>query len=642
VSSKSQPLKKLRTESPHDPSNKCIEEDHPTLIRLHVQGAQNLSGNNWWASVNMGTFITVRAETQPDTPDAWSLINWQGVGAPGAQPNLRLFPRDAVAVNQNVSADLNSPVLDVNLNVYDLTALASDLPINQGAQRWKGYADFVLPSHTSLVTATTNPNTPDVWALLQWNTGTATAFANRKQFADTPVGDTDVRATLGQKHLNALLHMCQWPVLQVQRIRFTNGHDINRDTAGQFDREWQNGRAQNDQSRLCHTRGTTIQLTVDLNVTTAPTENETVQVRGTANFLGTQLQWTSGNIAVGPADAQVSFNATSDNPLPNLVAVYDTFRITWEMTLPDNSWRQIGTTDHVLYATLGDPNGTPAYWTLLDISCRAGNGLSDEATLVATAYVAFAGKTGDGNGFRRLRDNQELTYYLNGLNTPLQNVFTTFDLLNRPDGTGRCGAWARFFVDMCKTHGITTAQVFGVVPKVANTKLLVHNCTFNGAGSLAAPFTHVGNVECVKQNGAAGQGKTNPQFIFGDHALVEYGGRVYDPSYGTGSYPDLAAWEAPAIAGLGLGPPYVGFTQGATPQAITSQCSEGFIEHTMQPAETLAQVAALYGVASDNALYNHAYNHALRATRATIALIQAGDVVYIPRTISNVTILRRL
>jgi len=42
-------------------------------------------------------------------------------------------------------------------------------------------------------------------------------------------------------------------------------------------------------------------------------------------------------------------------------------------------------------------------------------------------------------------------------------------------------------------------------------------------------------------NGLEGQGNPNPISIFNDHWLVEYGGKIYDPSYGRGPFnPDYA------------------------------------------------------------------------------------------------------
>lgn len=59
----------------------------------------------------------------------------------------------------------------------------------------------------------------------------------------------------------------------------------------------------------------------------------------------------------------------------------------------------------------------------------------------------------------------------------------------------------------------------------------------------------------MKQEGIPGQGKDNPQFTFGDHALVQHATGVYDPSYGVGPKADLKVWEDGGIGGLGALPP---------------------------------------------------------------------------------------
>jgi len=44
----------------------------------------------------------------------------------------------------------------------------------------------------------------------------------------------------------------------------------------------------------------------------------------------------------------------------------------------------------------------------------------------------------------------------------------------------------------------------------------------------------------------------NPPGYFGvgDHAVVVYSGKIYDPSYGTGTFDDIRAWAVASLDGF--------------------------------------------------------------------------------------------
>ena len=629
-----------------------VQEPEPVLVGLTAQRAVDAGGHRYWEVVHNANTIELQATTNPDETSAWNRLVWEGGGLQdGSGPNRKVLSRSTVQ-DFAVTVRLGGGSASVDVHVVDLTALTSTLK-EISSQRFKAYA---AASTTTTLTAATNPHRAEVWGLLEWTGGSAGAAANERKVDLSAAGDVRVTAKLGRlgpKEIHADLHICAWPELEVKEITFSGAarHTVEKDTAGNSDNKWTRGRSQNDQSPLCYTRKTKVELAVVFTVKTKPTDEETVQVRGKADFNGTALQWlsTSPHLKVAPTAAEVTLGATlSDKELPDVVDCYDTVTITWEMTHHDGNWKTIGTTSHVLYAVLGNPNGTPAYWTLLDYSCRAAQGQTDPDKVVEEVFKKLSTTTGDGKGLRRKRDGVELTYYKDGVKTASSDVFETRDLLSRGDGTARCGAWARFMISTCALHGITTAQVVKAVPVTNEAQVfLVRKCTFNGTGTLTAPFTHKGQTECVKEDGIAGQGKSNPQFIFGDHALVEYGGRIYDPSYGAGPYTDLKAWETAGIAGLGQGAAgsgtgYTAFKYSGVDQYMPKECSEGFIAHTVGSTENMDAIAVTYGVASAAALYNHAYNAALRALRTTgPGSVQATDKVYIPRDISNVAITKR-
>src|SRR5579864_3607523 len=363
--------------------------------------------------------------------------------------------------------------------------------------------------------------------------------------------------------------------LKIKQLVFTGNNPVENDTAGVFaPPEWVDGRAQTDQLPVSYARNKKIGVNATFTVTAAPTCTETVTVKGTATFGAASLELTA-SVTVNPGDAGKDLapvSLTSNNPLPNKIDIFETTDITWSSQVASGGGVRnpaiqplvpAGTTRNVIYVTLGDPAGSPNHWTLLDISCRAASGKDNENDFVSASFVPFTTHTGDGNGFKRKRDGIELTYYKVGAGTPSSGVFSCSDLLSRGDGTGRCGAWANFLVAMHQVHGVTSSAVLDVVPKFAPL-LIVRNCTFNGAGSLPAPFTHKGQTECVKNDGIFGQGKNNPQFTFADHALVQHPTGIYDPSYGVGPKPDVKTWQVGGIAGLG-GSATVAFQFGGNP-----------------------------------------------------------------------------
>ncbi len=428
--------------------------------------------------------------------------------------------------------------------------------------------------------------------------------------------------------------------LRLDELRFSANHPVEKDTHGNFPQpEYKQGRA--DQFPVCYTRNTRISVTATFEVVTPPCASEVVEIRGRENFGTQSLEWTS-TVTVAPSASSVTTSVMiSSAEIPDEVACYDPADIAWHYNPGGAGWRGAGNSNNVCYATLAAPSGAPAYWTLLDISCRAAAGETDEAGLAHKSFDRMKTSVGAGNGLVRKRDGTRLTYYLNAINTPSSGVFTTHDLLNRADGTGRCGAWARFLVSMYQCHGITSASVFGVEPreKAVASLLLVKNCNFSGAGTLGAPLMHRGNTECVKQAGLPGQGNDNPQFIFGDHALVRFNGEVFDPSYGSGPYTDMKLWENDGIAGVGELPAILFTGTGGEPQVITTRCSPGFIEYTVAANDSLSIIAGNHGIGAWRALYDHRYNAAFKTLRPDPNVIEPGDKLWIPREIARIRIL---
>jgi hypothetical protein len=212
---------------------------------------------------------------------------------------------------------------------------------------------------------------------------------------------------------------------------------------------------------------------------------------------------------------------------------------------------------------------------------------------------------------------------------------------------------------MHKVHGITSSAVIKVVPTatvlaaVPGCEFMVQNGSFIGNGTKTAPFTHVAPAEFVKNPGLPGIGKSNPQAVFPDHALVGHGADIYDPSYGGGPVTDLLTWERAGIAGLCAGGT-VEIVQDGQRLRMRELCSKGFAIYVAVAGDTLASIAMKFGIASEDVLYNHPYNAGYRGThppasrpppwaaRLFPGAINAGDSILIPRDISNIAILDRV
>ncbi len=227
----------------------------------------------------------------------------------------------------------------------------------------------------------------------------------------------------------------------------------------------------------------------------------------------------------------------SESPLPDEVALFDPFTITWEYALESAaaSWVEAGISENQIYVTLGMPvSGTTVYHTLAHLGCKNAQGQSDEASIIEAIWGEFTDLT------VRHMDGTPLFYW--GPYAVEHEIYYTKDLLKHADG--RCGAWARFLVDMLKVQGIDIASI-----KTIKTKDI-----FIGIGL----GFHVKNWDIdvsppLPLEGVEAQGiNEDPSSKFANHAVVTMNGseKIYDHSYGK-DYADLTAWEDASLDLLG-------------------------------------------------------------------------------------------
>jgi hypothetical protein len=622
------------------------------LTSLDVARACGGPGS-WWQVVSADQTVEVKATTRPNRSAVWGKLDW------GA--NVKQVSRAAVGT-QTITCQLNAdPPKSVTIDIYDLTSLSISGTAVSGAIA-KVYESA---GEELTITAATDPDASKVWDLIQWG-GRVTAggaalgvsrpaATNEVKVDLSQARDVQVQATLGcspalgQRTIETTVHVCKWPVLEVQQVEFTNSHPVYNDGVTeidkQFDKKWVKGRPDpatgcvtaSTQSPLCYTGGTPITLSVEFNVTQKPTDDEHVWVAGLANYGGLKLEWKQ-QIAVGKADTKVNMAGVTSGALPPGVAMDKKFTIDWFMTEHDNTtWRKIGTTTHLLYQTLRAPTAR-AYWTLLDISCEAGDGKTTENAFVDASFVPFTKHVGDNKGFPRKGDGLKLSYYKTGYKTAADDTtWTPGGMLGSSEATGRCGGWAEVLIHMWNIHGVTSNKrwfVRSVSDKVydMDQRFLVKRIDFSTKPNLKnSLYTHRGH-QSLKQDGVAGQGKNNPQFDFGDHVVVKHGGRLFDPSYGVGPEPDDKSYLTKALDGLGSwenGNAAWVMADGTTHQHIPAECvpyNKGFADYRIGP-ETLHHVADRYNVTAQQLLD---WDPVLKGLRGSVDKVRPGDVVVIP------------
>lgn len=152
--------------------------------------------------------------------------------------------------------------------------------------------------------------------------------------------------------------------LSLKKLAFKGNNPIDNDTFGNFPApEWKAGRAQTDQAPVAYARNQKIILDAKLAVDTPPSLAEPVEISAKVKFGSASLEWT-GTVSVNPGDTQVTLNLTSNHALPNEVGRFES-DIVWRIKPKGQAGAAAGTSRNLLYVTLGNPSGTPNYWTFL-------------------------------------------------------------------------------------------------------------------------------------------------------------------------------------------------------------------------------------------------------------------------------------
>jgi hypothetical protein len=265
--------------------------------------------------------------------------------------------------------------------------------------------------------------------------------------------------------------------------------------------------------------------------------------------------------------------------------------------------------------------------TLVDLTARPIQALpASESAAVTAIYKQYQGAQASPQkpiyrreldpvlGTVRINTAFPLQYYPNGwtLAGAVGGKYdygcnTTYQILAQ--GMGRCGSWGPLFRWTLAVQGIASTTSSDIAPNglqdlpgmpkspadwagKGSVYMLVKSWTFR---TPTAPSGHrfldsfhvnpdktvtpVGTQNFQDVTGVAGQNDANPPgwFFYGDHVIVFYGGRVFDPSYGT---PPLAAknnrnvcnWAKASLAGFALKPAPTGTSLTITADDTALTC----------------------------------------------------------------------
>jgi len=315
---------------------------------------------------------------------------------------------------------------------------------------------------------------------------------------------------------------------------------------------------------------------------TKPKIGATFKIPGASNWTNLKFKATGPDGISIPATAgtvggdgvTVTLAVTeSTTALPNTVKFYNwadsiSFTLNWSMSVDGGStWTSIFTTKHTVYVTLDDPSpntdGQHFEETLFYLGCKDANGVSSQTDLINDVWTDFQSRA-----MHRVSNlSSAMTYYANSANP--YSTHNGVDSL-MAFGDGRCGSYQQLMMQILYDQGLPESTVkpkvvtpntdyisqaltayqaqYGVDPTTIYDQRNVRNIFFvkNWTLSTSTPFSPVDLPDIPAQ------GNSNPIAVFGDHALVEINGQIYDPSYGDGPYSSVIDWQDASIDGFGV------------------------------------------------------------------------------------------
>lgn len=322
--------------------------------------------------------------------------------------------------------------------------------------------------------------------------------------------------------------------IKIKEVTFSGGNvPVVKDNGASYSvPHWKDG---SPPSPVCYKAGDVMQLAGKIELDEDPGAGVKIKVKmkGTDGYDINETSVPAGGKTISlPATAVVK-------ALPAHVEFYDPFEAEWEISFDDGStWCAAGKSSNQLYSTWKAPaGGVTMFHTTIHLSCKNAKGQSAESSIFSGVWSEFTDRSVSKVG------GGQLTYYNNW-----QNVNTTTASL-LANGDGQCGSWASLLLDMLKVHGIDHPNEYVLVRHTSSGGFFVKNVTFAATGNsgiAAYPYLNLAGAGLVGINsytwvyaevndaaGIAGQGTANPAALFNNHQFITFGGKFYDPSYGT-------------------------------------------------------------------------------------------------------------
>ena len=512
--------------------------------------------------------------------------------------NLRTYTDSTRDVNLYANYRVRSFVADTGVNSpYSNEASVAAQNKVAGVQMWDGKAWSSVPSPLSVLKGTnvkfratrvgggSFPSGLPTWKVTDTVTGAQRSVGSG---TEVTIGFDTASAKLANKKVVTATTSTEAAAgvivgeVGLDRVDFANNTPILQDNGnGDYSHmEWSSGQTVQTASPLLYSGGQTLKaqsffwvLPVGFDASAVKAQGKATGTasKGTASFLFPERSLSTGDGAFYPSTSATTPLASSSN-------IFEPLRVSWQIKV-NGSWQEVGVSVNKLYRTWKPNSGAPLYLTVVDIACRNARGISGESTIANAIWGVF--KTRHVNS----ANNFPLKYWKDANDGGgLAGAFACQDIPQMIDpspldaalkGVGTCVAWAKLMKAALRTQGITSCDIFQITPTSASSAylFLVKDWSFNASGSTPpsfAPYSHFMSVdqpvsqghkptpptsggaysEIYDKQGASGQSNPNPPGYFGNHFIVGYGGKYYDPSYGNGPFSSQNLWENGSIDGF--------------------------------------------------------------------------------------------
>ncbi len=279
---------------------------------------------------------------------------------------------------------------------------------------------------------------------------------------------------------------------------------------------------------------------------------------------------------IGTDEIELPTTASTGN-FVNEIDYMNPMTLSWEVDVNGrDQWCEAGETANRTYVTLGVPTTALQQETLFDLGCRNGDGQNIEKSAVTAIWPDFQP---DSDGIPRLLrvlppgaagPPAPMTYYANSA-SPYSTCNGVVKLM--ATGDGRCGAFQELLYEVLRIQGIASTQKTVYAPSGAAGGVVAAKADYLATYGVDPDTIYsIPGIDAIRDvffvkswtlstaarwsvtdlSGVPAQGNDDPIGIFADHALIEYDGEIYDPSYGTGPFAGILEWEDASIDGYGV------------------------------------------------------------------------------------------